>query len=83
MLDGLSVSHDDMAARCGDLPDVLVEGRGALDGRLVHLLVQPDIVGGAIADDCSLVGASSGVAVAGVLHNIIFYEGAGSPAVQR
>lgn len=61
---------------------VLPECAGSLDGGLVHLLVLPDIVDGAVtsngADLCAL---STAGAVGGVLLNVVFNERVCSPAV--
>ena len=62
--------------------DVLGEGGGANNGRLVDLGVLPDVVDGAVAGDrthlCALGRAG---AVAGVLLDVVLDEGVGAPAV--
>jgi hypothetical protein len=66
-----------------DVGDVLVEGRRALDGRLVVLGVLPDGVGLAIGLEGALVGGLGGtLAVAGVLLDVVLNERVGRPAVE-
>lgn len=61
---------------------VLVEGRSALDGGLIDLLVLVDVVGSTIAIDGTLVGhAGARVVGAVVLEDVVFDERASSPAV--
>lgn len=61
---------------------VLVEGRSALDGGLVDLLVLVDVVGSAIAVDGTLVGhARPRVVGTIVLEDVVLDEGASSPAI--
>lgn len=78
------VLHGNRTARPGALEDrdVLVEGRGALNGRLVDLLVLPDIIGATVTRHCTLVRAHSLVSVVN-LHDIVFNERVGAPAVHR
>lgn len=54
-----------------------MEGRCALDGGLVGLLVLPDIVGRAVAGKGTLLGATGVVAVALVLNNVVLDERVG------
>jgi hypothetical protein len=61
--------------------DVLPEGRGALDGWLVDLLMLPDGVGGSISSVASdLLALGSTLAVA-VLLDVVLNERVGGPAV--
>ena len=61
---------------------VLVEGRSALNGGLVDLLVLVDVVGSAIAIDGTLVGhARARVVGTVVLEDVVLDEGASSPAI--
>lgn len=61
---------------------VLVEGRSALDGGLVDLLVLIDIVGGTVTGNSTLVG-HAGARIVGtvVLQDVVLDERASSPAV--
>lgn len=62
--------------------DVLGEGGGADNGRLVHLGVLPDVVVRAVAvDGADLLALSRASAVAGVLLDIVLDERVGGPAV--
>jgi hypothetical protein len=62
--------------------DVLVEGGGTLDGRLVDLGVLPDVVDGAVAGDRAHLGALSRAStVAGVLLDVVLNKGVGGPSV--
>jgi hypothetical protein len=64
--------------------DVLGEGGGADDGRLVHLGVLPDVVAGAIAGDgADLLALSGAGTVGGVLLDVVLNKGVGGPAVGR
>jgi hypothetical protein len=64
--------------------DVLGEGGGADDGRLVDLGVLPDVVGRAIAGDGADLGALSGTStVGGVLLDVVLDKRVLSPAVDR
>ena len=55
---------------------VLLEGRGALDGRSVGALVGVDVVDSTINGDRSLLGgACTGVVGAEVLDDVIFDQG--------
>lgn len=61
---------------------VLVEGRSALDGGLVDLLVLIDIVGGTVTGNSTLVGhARARVVGTVVLQDVVLDERASSPAV--
>ena len=60
--------------------DILVEGGGTLDGWLVDLLVEPDVVDGSVRGDGSLVGAS-GLVTSWVLHHVVLDEGVLAPSV--
>lgn len=60
--------------------DVLVEGRGSLDGRLVDLLVLPDCVGRTITGHCAPLRATCADANV-CLHDIVLYQRVGSPAI--
>lgn len=78
------VSGRDGAARAVALTDrpVLVEGCGTLNRRLVHALVEVDIVDGSIGGDGSLVGAARrGIIGAEVFDDVVFNERAGEPPV--
>jgi hypothetical protein len=62
--------------------DVLVEGRGTLDGGLVDLGVLPDVVDRAVAGDLAHLGAlSRASAVAGVLLDVVLNKRVGGPSV--
>ena len=62
--------------------DVLREGGGADNGRLVDLGVLPDVVAGAIASHRADLSALSGAgAVAGVLLDVVLNERILSPAI--
>jgi len=62
--------------------DVLPEGRGARDGRLVDLLVLPDLVGGAVGlEGAELLALGRALAVGGVLLNIVLDQRVAGPAV--
>lgn len=76
------VLHGNRTARPGALADrdVLVEGGGAQNGRLVDLLVLPDIIGTAVTRHSAHVCAGSLVSVVN-LHDIVFHERVGAPAV--
>lgn len=63
--------------------DVLPESGSASDGRLVDLLVLPDVVDGAVAGDLAdLLALSRAGAVAGVLLDVVLDQGVGGPAVE-
>lgn len=62
--------------------DVLVEGGGAGDGRLVDLLVDVDIVDPAVAGHRALVGADL-LVPNGSLHDIVLDQRVGVPPVDR
>lgn len=76
------VLHGNRTARPGALADrdVLVEGGGAQNGRLVDLLVLPDIIGATVTRHSALVCTGSLVSVVN-LHDIVFHERVGAPAV--
>lgn len=59
--------------------DVLVEGRRALDGRLVGARVLVDVVGGAVAGEAALEGAAAVGRV--ILLDVVLDQRAGGPAV--
>jgi len=62
--------------------DVLPEGRSTLDRRLVHLLVLPDVVGGAVAGDGThLLALGRASTIAGVLLNVVLNQRVGGPAI--
>jgi len=62
--------------------DVLGEGGGTDNGRLVGLGVLPDVVNGSVAGDGAHLLALSGTrAVAGVLLDVVLDKGALGPAV--
>lgn len=62
--------------------DVLGEGGGADDRRLVHLGVLPDVVAGAIAGDgADLLALSGARTVGGVLLDVVLDKRVGGPAV--
>lgn len=62
--------------------NVLPEGRSSLNGRLVHLLVLPDVVDRAIAGDRpNLLALGRTGAVAGVFLDVVLDERVGGPAV--
>lgn len=62
--------------------NVLSEGSGALDGRLVNLGVLPDVVDGAVASDLAHLGALGGTGtVGGVLLDVVLDQWTSSPAV--
>lgn len=83
---GIEVALGGNSAAAGPLVntvgDVLGEGGGALDGRLVDLGVLPDVVDGAIAGDLAHLGALGGTStVVGVLLDVVLNQGAGGPSV--
>lgn len=61
---------------------VLVEGRSASDGGLVHLLVFIDVVDRSITGDLSLVGhAATRVVAAVVFQDVVLDQGIGGPTI--
>ena len=61
---------------------VLVKGRGALDGRLVHALGAVDVVGAAIRSHAAQPGGARGRVVgAEVLDDVVLYQGVLGPPV--
>lgn len=76
------VLHSNRTARPGALADrdVLVEGRSTLNGRLVDLLVLPDIVSASVARHSALVRACSLVSVVN-LHDVVFHQRVDAPSV--
>lgn len=66
------------------IADVLPERARALDGRLVHLLVLPDVVDRAVASNSANFLSLSGTgAIAGVFLDVVFDQRVGRPAVDR
>jgi hypothetical protein len=62
---------------------VLVEGRGALNGRSVCTSSLVNLVGAAIAlDSAKLSGAGGGIVVAVLIDDVVFDQGALGPAVE-
>jgi len=68
------------AAPRGSDAEVLVEGRGSLDGRLVDLLVLPDGVCSAVTCESPLDGSLLR-RVLGIFHDVIFNKRIGGPAI--
>jgi len=80
----VAAGSDGSAARPLVLPvaDVLPERARALDGRLVHLLVLPDVVDRAVASNgANLLSLSGTSAIAGVFLDVVFDQGISRPAV--
>lgn len=76
------VLHSNSSAGPGRVPhgNVLVEGRCALDGRLVDTGILPDGVSGSVAGDGSLDGTLCWVVVV-VLHDVVLNQWVGAPAI--
>lgn len=86
LLPGVEVARGGDGSAAGTLllpvADVLPEGAGSLDGRLVDLLVLPDVVNGAVAGDgAHLLALRAAGAVGGVLLDVVLDQGVGGPAV--
>ena len=82
----MTAGSDRSTARPLALPvaNVLPERARALNGRLVHLLVLPDVVDGAVASNsANLLSLSGTSAIAGVFLDVVFDQRIGRPAVDR
>src|SRR5262249_42728053 len=71
------------APRRGPYRQVLVEGRGALDGGLVDLLVLGDVVRAAVAGDLAHEGTGPVGRAHPVLDDVVLDQRVGRPAVER
>ena len=60
--------------------DILVEGRGALNGRLIDLLVLPDLVRGAVAREGALLRARFRIPDR-IFHDVVLHERVGGPTI--
>lgn len=83
---GVEVARGGDGAAAGPLvhtvADVLGEGGGTNNGRLVNLGVLPDVVARSIASDrAHLLALSRSRAVGGVLLDVVLNKGVGGPSV--
>lgn len=62
--------------------DVLVKGRGTLNGGLIDALVFPDGISGTVACNRTLLTATSADTLV-TLHNVVLNQRVGGPAVHR
>lgn len=82
----MALGRDGAAAgpRALAVRDVLPEGRRARDGRLVDLLMLPDVVYGSVTGHGADLGALGRArAVAGVLLDVVLDQGVRRPAIDR
>lgn len=82
----MALCRDGAAAgpRALAIRDVLPKGGRTGDGRLVDLLVLPDVVGGPVASHAADLGAlSRACAVARVLLNVVLNQGVCRPPIDR
>lgn len=88
LLPGLKVvGHGDGSASgplIDAVGDVLPESGGALNGRLVHLLVLPDLVRASVAlEGAQLLALGGSLAVGCVFLHVVLDEGVPRPPVDR